>query len=109
MVLLQLMLLDVKTALRNAVRKLQVGLTRHNRAYRAKPEEAKYNTKDIIRRLCGGDCTPTIGRIRMAFREVLTSLKADYSRRSTHKALQVLLGEAVIGLVPEEEGTALLV
>jgi hypothetical protein len=52
---------------------------------------------------------PTLGRIRMAFREVLTSLKAAYSQRSPHKAFQVLLREATIGLVPEEEGTASLV
>jgi hypothetical protein len=45
----------------------------------------------------------------MTFMDVLTSLKSDYSPRSAHKALQVLLGEVAIGLVLEEEGTALLV
>jgi hypothetical protein len=45
----------------------------------------------------------------MTVRDVLTSLKLAYSLQSEHKTLQVLLREAAIGLVPEEEGVASLV
>jgi enoyl-CoA hydratase/carnithine racemase len=45
----------------------------------------------------------------MTFRDVLTSMKLAYSLRPAHKTLRMLLGEAAIGLVPEEEGAALLV
>jgi hypothetical protein len=44
----------------------------------------------------------------MAFRDVLTSLKSDFSLRPEHKTCQLLLREAAIGLVPEEEGVASL-
>jgi hypothetical protein len=45
----------------------------------------------------------------MVFREVLPSLNAAFSRVSVYRTLQMLLGEAGIVLVPEEEGAALLV
>jgi hypothetical protein len=44
----------------------------------------------------------------MTSRDVLTSLKSHFSLRPEHKTRQVLLREAAVGLVPEEEGIALL-
>jgi hypothetical protein len=45
----------------------------------------------------------------VTFRDVLTSLKSASSLRPEHQTLQVLLSKVAIGLVPEEEGVALLV
>jgi hypothetical protein len=45
---------------------------------------------------------------RMTFRVALESLKLDYSLRPEHKTFQLLLREAAIGLVLEEEGVASL-
>jgi hypothetical protein len=44
----------------------------------------------------------------MTFRVALASLKSDFSLQPEHKTFQLLLREAAIGLVLEEEGVASL-